>query len=191
MDSLSTSIWRCRCLCRRTQIRIFKSLVIPVLLYGCETWTLNTDLKRQIDIFDNKCFYSIVGASLESLQVKSTTAPWDWIKAYYQHSPLTSTPAIWACGMLSRSWSCFLGDFCKGYSGVEEAKGAPTKFVAVASRCFLLGFNCYGKKACMGTCTGWSPELASVGWRGDAPLGLCPQWLIAIYISGCYLPKDR
>ncbi|KAG0724998.1 Polycomb protein suz12-A [Chionoecetes opilio] len=43
MDSLSGSIWRCRYLCRRTKIRIFKSLVIPVLLYGCETWTLNSD----------------------------------------------------------------------------------------------------------------------------------------------------
>ncbi|KAG0722471.1 Golgi resident protein GCP60 [Chionoecetes opilio] len=34
MDSLSTNIWRCRYLCRRTKIWIFKSLVIPVLLYG-------------------------------------------------------------------------------------------------------------------------------------------------------------
>ena len=32
MDSLNTSIWRCRYLCRQTKIRIFKSLVIPVLL---------------------------------------------------------------------------------------------------------------------------------------------------------------
>ncbi|KAG0729698.1 Retrovirus-related Pol polyprotein from type-1 retrotransposable element R2 [Chionoecetes opilio] len=51
MDSLSGSIWRCRYLCRRTKIRIFKSLVIPVLLYGCETWTLNNDLKRRINAF--------------------------------------------------------------------------------------------------------------------------------------------
>ncbi|KAG0711023.1 Iron-sulfur protein NUBPL [Chionoecetes opilio] len=51
MDSLSGSIWRCRYLCRRTKIRFFKSLVIPVLLYGCETWTLNSDLKRQINAF--------------------------------------------------------------------------------------------------------------------------------------------
>ncbi|KAG0730593.1 Retrovirus-related Pol polyprotein from type-2 retrotransposable element R2DM [Chionoecetes opilio] len=35
MDSLSGSIWRCRYLRRRTRIRIFKSLVISVLLYGC------------------------------------------------------------------------------------------------------------------------------------------------------------
>ena len=61
MDSLSTSIWRCRYLCRRTKIRIFKSLVVPVLLYGCETWTLNTDLKRRIDAFGTKCLRRIMG----------------------------------------------------------------------------------------------------------------------------------
>ena len=59
VDSLTTSIWRCWYLYRRTKIRIFKSLVIPVLLYSCETWTLNTDLKRQIDVFGNKCLRSI------------------------------------------------------------------------------------------------------------------------------------
>ena len=84
MDSLSASIWRCRYLCRRTKIRIFKSLVIPVLLYGCETWTLNTNLKRQIDVFGNKCLCSIMKYHWNNLGVKSATAPWDWIKTYYQ-----------------------------------------------------------------------------------------------------------
>ncbi|KAG0710422.1 DNA polymerase alpha catalytic subunit [Chionoecetes opilio] len=61
MDSLSRNIWRCRYLCKRTKIRIFKSIVIPVLLYGCETWTLNSDLKRRIDTFGNKCLCRIMG----------------------------------------------------------------------------------------------------------------------------------
>ena len=45
MDLLSMSIWRYQYLRGQTKIQIFKSLVIPVLLYGCETWTLNTDMK--------------------------------------------------------------------------------------------------------------------------------------------------
>ena len=36
-------------------------MVIPVLLYGCETWTLNINLKRQIDAFDNECLRRIIG----------------------------------------------------------------------------------------------------------------------------------
>ena len=61
MDTLNSGIWRCRYLCRRTKIRIFKSLVLPVLLYGCETWTLNSGLRRKIDSFGTKCLRRIMG----------------------------------------------------------------------------------------------------------------------------------
>ena len=61
MDSLNSSVWRCRYLCRRTKIRVFKTLVLPVLLYGCETWTLNADLKRRIDAFGTRCLRRIMG----------------------------------------------------------------------------------------------------------------------------------
>ena len=61
MNSLNASIWRCRYLCRRTKIRVFKSLVLPVLLYGCETWTLNSDLERRLNVFGTKCLRRIMG----------------------------------------------------------------------------------------------------------------------------------
>ncbi len=61
MDSLNTSIWLCRYLCRRTKLRIFKSLVLPALLYGCETWTLSGDLERRLNVFRTKCLRRIMG----------------------------------------------------------------------------------------------------------------------------------
>ena len=61
MNSLNTSIWRCRYLCRRTKIRVFKSLVLPVLLYGCETWTLTRDLERRLDVFGTMSLRRIMG----------------------------------------------------------------------------------------------------------------------------------
>ena len=45
MDSLDHGVWRCRYLCGRTKVLVFRSLVLPVLLYGCETWTLTRDLR--------------------------------------------------------------------------------------------------------------------------------------------------
>ena len=45
MDSLDHGVWCCRYLCRRTKVRVFRSLVLPVLLYGWETWTLTKDLR--------------------------------------------------------------------------------------------------------------------------------------------------
>ena len=44
MDSLDHGVWHCRYLCGRMKVRVLKSLVLPVLLYGCETWTLTKDL---------------------------------------------------------------------------------------------------------------------------------------------------
>jgi len=41
LDSLDHGVWCCRYLCRRMKVQVFKSLVLPVLLYGCETWTLD------------------------------------------------------------------------------------------------------------------------------------------------------
>ena len=38
----------CRYLCGRTKVRVFRSLVLPVLLSGCETWTLTRDLRWRL-----------------------------------------------------------------------------------------------------------------------------------------------
>ena len=47
-------MWRCRSLCGRTKVRVFRSLVLPVLLYGCETWTLTKDLRRRLNSFGTR-----------------------------------------------------------------------------------------------------------------------------------------
>ena len=51
MDLLDHGVWRCRYLCGRMKVRVFRSLVLPVLLYGCETWTLTRDLRRRLNSF--------------------------------------------------------------------------------------------------------------------------------------------
>lgn len=61
VDSLDTSLWRCRYLCRKTMIRIFKSPALPLPLNGCETWTLARDLEQRTDAFVIKCPCSIMG----------------------------------------------------------------------------------------------------------------------------------
>ena len=43
------------------KIWIFKLLVIPALRYGCETWTLNTNLKRRLYILGTRCLHRTMG----------------------------------------------------------------------------------------------------------------------------------
>lgn len=61
MHYLNRSIWCCRCLCRRIQLRTFKSLCLPSLLYGFNTWILNSTLMRDIDEFAMKGVCRISG----------------------------------------------------------------------------------------------------------------------------------
>ena len=37
------------------KIKIYKSPVLSILLYGCESWTLTADLERRIQAVKNKC----------------------------------------------------------------------------------------------------------------------------------------
>ena len=61
MDSLDHGVWCCRYLCRKTEVRVFKSLVLPVLLCGCETWTLTKDLRRILNSFGTRSLRRILG----------------------------------------------------------------------------------------------------------------------------------
>ena len=38
-----------------TKFRLYRSLVLSTLLYGCESWTLTADSERRIQAFENKC----------------------------------------------------------------------------------------------------------------------------------------
>lgn len=35
------NMWRSSSISRKTKLRLYKTLVVPVLLYGCETWNMN------------------------------------------------------------------------------------------------------------------------------------------------------
>ena len=61
MASLDGSVWRSRHLSNRTKIRIWKVVVLPVLLYGSDTWTLTSALKSRLNSFCTKSLRRILG----------------------------------------------------------------------------------------------------------------------------------
>ena len=61
MDSLDHGVLHCRYLCRRMKVRVFRSLVLPVLLSGCETWTLTRDLRWRLNSFCTRSLRRILG----------------------------------------------------------------------------------------------------------------------------------
>ena len=61
MDSLDHGVWRCRYLCGRMKVRVFRSLALPVLPNGCETWTLTRDLRQRLNSFGTRSLRRILG----------------------------------------------------------------------------------------------------------------------------------
>ena len=60
MDSLHHGVWHYRYLCRRPKIQVSRSLVLPVLFYGCETRTLTKDLRRRLNSFGTRALRRIL-----------------------------------------------------------------------------------------------------------------------------------
>ena len=62
--SLKWCLWRKAKITVKTKIRLFRTLILPILLYGSETWTvLKPDLNK-LEVFQMRCLRQILGISL-------------------------------------------------------------------------------------------------------------------------------
>ena len=54
------NIWKSSKISINTKLRIFKSNVLGVLLYGAESWKLTTTIISRIDVFQTRCLRRIL-----------------------------------------------------------------------------------------------------------------------------------
>ena len=54
MSELNRNIWRSS-ISLRTKLRLYRVYILPVLLYGCETWTTTHAMLDKLDAFDRWC----------------------------------------------------------------------------------------------------------------------------------------
>ena len=60
------AIIRCRILSsgllsKNLKIEIYRTIILPVVLYGCETWSLTLREERKLRVFENKVLRRIFG----------------------------------------------------------------------------------------------------------------------------------
>jgi hypothetical protein len=48
-------------LSKNLKIRIFRNIILPVVLYGCETWSLTLREKHRLRVFENRVLRRIFG----------------------------------------------------------------------------------------------------------------------------------
>jgi hypothetical protein len=50
-----------RLLSKNLKVRIYKTIVFPVVLYGCETWSLTVREEHKLRVFENRVLRTIFG----------------------------------------------------------------------------------------------------------------------------------
>jgi hypothetical protein len=50
-----------RLLSRNVKVKIYKPIILPVVLYGCETWSLTLWAEHRLSMFENRFLRRIIG----------------------------------------------------------------------------------------------------------------------------------
>ena len=48
-------------LSKKLKIKIYRTIILPVVLYGCETWSLALREERKLRVFENRVLSRIFG----------------------------------------------------------------------------------------------------------------------------------
>jgi hypothetical protein len=75
-------------LSKNLKIRIYKTIILPVVLYGCETWSLTLRDEHRLGVFENRVLRRIFGPKRD--EVKG-----EWRKLHNEElHDLCSSPSI-------------------------------------------------------------------------------------------------
>ena len=49
-------------LSKNIKVKIYRTIILPVVLYGCETWSLTLKEERRLRVFEKRVLRGIFGA---------------------------------------------------------------------------------------------------------------------------------
>jgi hypothetical protein len=75
-------------LTRNVKIKIYKTIILPVILYGCETWSLTLRKKHRLRVFENRVLRRVFGPTRDEV-----TGGWRKLHNEELHG-LYSSPSI-------------------------------------------------------------------------------------------------
>jgi hypothetical protein len=73
---------------RNVKIKIYKTIILPVVLYGCETWSLTLREEHRLSVFENRVLGRIFGPKRDKV-----TGGWRTLHNEELHG-LYSSPGI-------------------------------------------------------------------------------------------------
>ena len=78
-----------------TKVRLVKAMVFPVIMYGCESWTVKKAEHRRIDAFELWCWRTLE-SPLDCKEIQPVHSegdqPWDF---FGRNDAKAETPVLW------------------------------------------------------------------------------------------------
>ena len=86
-----------------TKVHLVKALVFPVVMYGCESWTVKKAERQRIDAFELWCWRRLLKSPLDSNEIKPVNPkgnqPWIFIGRTDAEADI---PILWPSGAKDR-----------------------------------------------------------------------------------------
>ena len=88
------SIFKSRDITLPTKFRLVKAMVFPVVMYGCESWTVKKAKCRRIDAFELWCWRRLLRVPWTARRSNQSILdqPWDF---FGRNDAKAETPVLW------------------------------------------------------------------------------------------------
>ena len=90
------SILKSRDITLPTKVRLVKAMVFPVVMYGCESWTVKKTECRRIDAFELWCWAKLLRVPWTCKEIQPVHSegdqPWDF---FGKNDAKAETPVLW------------------------------------------------------------------------------------------------
>ena len=89
------SILRCRDITLPTKVHLVKAIVFPVVMYGCESWTVKKAECQRIDAFELRCWRRLL-SPLDCKEIQPVHAKGDQSLVFIGRTDAEAkTPVLW------------------------------------------------------------------------------------------------
>jgi hypothetical protein len=107
-------------LSRNLKVKIYKSIILPVVLYGCETWSLTLREVHRLSVFENSVLRRIFGPTRDEV-----TAEWRKLNNGELHNFYSSPNIVRQIKSRKMRWAghvARMGGTCTGFFGKTQRK---------------------------------------------------------------------
>jgi hypothetical protein len=86
-------------LCKNTKTKIYGTIILPVVLYGCETWSVTLREEHRLRVFENRALRRIFGPKRDGV-----TGEWRRLHNEELNDLYSSPTIIWVIKSRRMRW---------------------------------------------------------------------------------------